>query len=247
MFDDETLKATGAYTLTIDGTVEGKISLEGHTLTLGSNARITADVKADAVVVAMTNSYYQGAVRQLKRRYPKKPVLVVSFGSPYMLTRFPEVDAYLCLYSNHESAQVAAAETLHAFLHRVPPGDPARLPLARRLGPLVGLLHGAGYRNRDLKAPNFLVGPGLRVWLVDLDGVARRGREDVLRHRAQDFARLQKDVFVIRRPPRSELRAFIRGYRRWFGWAPGDRLLPLRPAPGGVHSRASYEHPSLDR
>jgi cytoskeletal protein CcmA (bactofilin family) len=43
---------SGDESLTIDGTVEGKISLEGHTLTLGSNARIKADVKADAVVVA---------------------------------------------------------------------------------------------------------------------------------------------------------------------------------------------------
>jgi len=43
---------TGGESLTIDGTVDGRISLEGHTLTLGSNARIKADVKADAVVVA---------------------------------------------------------------------------------------------------------------------------------------------------------------------------------------------------
>lgn len=43
---------TGDESLTIDGTVEGKISLKGHTLTLGPDARIKANVEADAVVVA---------------------------------------------------------------------------------------------------------------------------------------------------------------------------------------------------
>jgi len=73
---------------------------------------LAAAAEADAVVVALSNSYYQGTVRRLKRRYPDKPVLVVSFGSPYLLRRFPEVDAYLCLYSNLDSAQVAAVETI---------------------------------------------------------------------------------------------------------------------------------------
>jgi cytoskeletal protein CcmA (bactofilin family) len=43
---------TGDESLTIDGTIEGKITLKGHTLTLGPDARIKANVEADAVVVA---------------------------------------------------------------------------------------------------------------------------------------------------------------------------------------------------
>lgn len=43
---------TGDESLTIDGTVEGKISLKGHTLTLGPDARIKANIEADSVVVA---------------------------------------------------------------------------------------------------------------------------------------------------------------------------------------------------
>jgi cytoskeletal protein CcmA (bactofilin family) len=45
-------KLTGGEDLTIDGTVEGTVSLEGHTLTLGPHAHIKAEVRADTVVVA---------------------------------------------------------------------------------------------------------------------------------------------------------------------------------------------------
>lgn len=120
--------------------------------------------------------------------------------------------------------EVAPTETLHAFLSRVPPGESARVPVARRLGRLIGLIHGSGRRNRDLKAPNFLVGPGHRVWLVDLDGVSRSDRTSIMSHRARDLARLQRDVFAVSRPSRSEIRAFIRGYRSGIRRAASGRI-----------------------
>jgi beta-N-acetylhexosaminidase len=40
------------------------------------------------------------------------PVIVTSFGSPYLLAQFPEVDAYLCAYGGAESSQRAAIGAL---------------------------------------------------------------------------------------------------------------------------------------
>src|SRR3954471_2841212 len=42
---------TGSEDLTIDGQVEGKIDLPNHTLTVGPNATIVADIKAKAMTV----------------------------------------------------------------------------------------------------------------------------------------------------------------------------------------------------
>ncbi len=41
-----------------------------------------------------------------------KPVIVVSYGSPYLLRQFPEVAAYLCAYGAAESSQRAAVGAL---------------------------------------------------------------------------------------------------------------------------------------
>ena len=42
---------TGKEDLTIDGTVEGKIHLKDHILTIGANGRITADLHGKQVVI----------------------------------------------------------------------------------------------------------------------------------------------------------------------------------------------------
>ena len=42
---------TGNEDLTIEGRVDGRISLKDHNLTIGANGRITADIHAKAVVV----------------------------------------------------------------------------------------------------------------------------------------------------------------------------------------------------
>jgi len=42
---------SGSEDLTVEGEVEGKIELRDHVLTIGSNARITAQVAAKAIVV----------------------------------------------------------------------------------------------------------------------------------------------------------------------------------------------------
>jgi len=77
---------------------------------------------ADAVVVALFSRLSAGkgsvdlepkhvaAIRTLAAAGP--PVVVVSFGSPYFLRHFPEVDAYVCLYRNTPETQPIAARAL---------------------------------------------------------------------------------------------------------------------------------------
>jgi beta-glucosidase-like glycosyl hydrolase/CubicO group peptidase (beta-lactamase class C family) len=56
------------------------------------------------------NNRLAGYFRQLLNL--KKPVVFVSFGSPYVLMQFPEIDTYLCTYSTVPVSQVAAANAL---------------------------------------------------------------------------------------------------------------------------------------
>ncbi len=44
------------------------------------------------------------------------PVVVVSFGSPYFLKYFPDVDAYVCAYRNSPMAQVMAAKAMYGHI-----------------------------------------------------------------------------------------------------------------------------------
>jgi beta-glucosidase-like glycosyl hydrolase len=41
-----------------------------------------------------------------------RPVIVISFGSPYFLRHFPGVDAYICAYRHADEAQIAAAKAV---------------------------------------------------------------------------------------------------------------------------------------
>jgi beta-N-acetylhexosaminidase len=77
---------------------------------------------ADAVVVALFSRLGAGKgsvdleprhvalVQKLAACAP--PVIVLSFGSPYFLRHFPDVDAYVCLYRNTPETQPIAARAL---------------------------------------------------------------------------------------------------------------------------------------
>ena len=77
---------------------------------------------ADAVVFALFSTLrsWKGTVdldpkhAELVRRIAAggTPVIVVSFGSPYFLRHFPDVDAYLCMYRNTPQTQEMAARAL---------------------------------------------------------------------------------------------------------------------------------------
>jgi len=54
-----------------------------------------------------------------------RPVVVISFGSPYFLRHFPDVDVYLCAYRYAQEAQQAAAQALFGLVPIV-----GRLPVS---------------------------------------------------------------------------------------------------------------------
>jgi len=77
---------------------------------------------ADAVVIALFSRLSAGKgsvdlepkhvalIQKLAAATP--PVIVLSFGSPYFLRHFPEVDAYVCLYRNTPETQPIAVRAL---------------------------------------------------------------------------------------------------------------------------------------
>ncbi len=64
------------------------------------------------------------------------PVIVISFGSPYFLKHFPEVDSYLCAYRWSPQAQKAAAKALFGEIEikgKLPVSLPGLYPLGHGL------------------------------------------------------------------------------------------------------------------
>jgi beta-N-acetylhexosaminidase len=83
-------------------------------------------------------------VRRLASLEDGPAVVVVSFGSPYFLRHFPEVDAYVCLYRATPEAQTTAARALAGEIDvagRLPVSIPGLYPvghgleLKRTIGP----------------------------------------------------------------------------------------------------------------
>jgi len=79
-------------------------------------------LEADLVIIALFSSLRtaKGSVDLLPRHidlvreisWAKKKTVALSFGSPYFLRHFPEVDAYLCFYRNTPQAQEVAVEAV---------------------------------------------------------------------------------------------------------------------------------------
>ncbi len=89
----------------------------------------------DVIVIGATNVYQAWLVQQLQHKI-KIPMVVVSFGSPYLLRYFPRVAAYLCTYSYQASAMVAAARAIagqHSITGRLPVSLGTRYPSGRGL------------------------------------------------------------------------------------------------------------------
>ncbi|NMB76067.1 MAG: glycoside hydrolase family 3 protein [Myxococcales bacterium] len=66
---------------------------------------------SEVVVIGVANAY-QARLAQEFYQKSQRPLLVVSFGSPYWLKSFPRVAGYLCTYSYQLEAQQAAAEAI---------------------------------------------------------------------------------------------------------------------------------------
>lgn len=102
--------------------------------------------QSDAIVIALFSRLRssKGSVgldlRQLKLindlAASEKPVVVVSFGSPYFVRNFPEVEAYLCAYRFARDSQAAAVRALFgdiAVSGKLPVSIPGYYPLGHGL------------------------------------------------------------------------------------------------------------------
>jgi beta-N-acetylhexosaminidase len=99
---------------------------------------------ADVIILAMFSSLRtaKGSVDLITRHvdlvkeltWAGKKTVVVSFGSPYFLHHFPEVNAYVCLYRNTGQAQEVAARAIFG-----------EIPIEGRLPVSIPNLFPAGY------------------------------------------------------------------------------------------------------
>ncbi len=102
------------------------------------------------------------------------------------------------------------------LLERLSSDGAARLAAADAAGSLIGHTFGAGYRNRDWKAPNVVLDRDDAAWVVDLDGIRHVGRVDAALRR-RDLTRLARDAWGAARPPTAAERdAFWAAYRRGY-------------------------------
>jgi beta-N-acetylhexosaminidase len=67
---------------------------------------------ADVVVIGVMDGLNNDVVKTVKKARPDLPVVVVSFGSPYLLSSFPDVEGYVCAFGFYAESEVAAARAL---------------------------------------------------------------------------------------------------------------------------------------
>jgi hypothetical protein len=107
-------------------------------------ARVLGRVSNQDLVVISTYSSYAGAVDALEElaafieqvRRTGVPHVVVSFGNPYLITSFPEVQAYMLAWNGSEASQRAAARALVGqfdIMGRVPTSIPPLFELGAGL------------------------------------------------------------------------------------------------------------------
>ena len=108
--------------------------------------------EADALVVALFSRLRdrKGSVGldpnhiQFLKKWAKqdKPILVISFGSPYLLKGFPEVDAYIAAYRHANQAQTAAVKAIFGEIDVI-----GRLPVS--IPDLFPIGHGIQIKKRE--------------------------------------------------------------------------------------------------
>ncbi len=103
-------------------------------------------MNADIVILALFSSLRtsKGSVDLLSEHidlvrelaWAGKKMIVISFGSPYFLRHFPEVNAYICLYRNSQPAQETAAKAIFGEIDvegRLPVSIPGLYPVGHGL------------------------------------------------------------------------------------------------------------------
>jgi hypothetical protein len=107
-------------------------------------ARVRARVRGQDLVIISTYSSYAGAVDALDElagfiddvRRTGVPHVVISFGNPYLVSKFPETQAYMLAWNGSEASQRAAARALVGqfdIVGRVPTSIPPLFELGAGL------------------------------------------------------------------------------------------------------------------
>jgi len=103
-----------------------------------------ADIRVVALFSRLADSKGSVGLKQRHIRLIKdfardpKPLVVISFNSPYFLRRFPEADTYICAYRHADQNQVAAAKALFGeieFMGRLPISIPELFPAGHGIHP----------------------------------------------------------------------------------------------------------------
>lgn len=96
----------------------------------------------DLVVFGVLNEDAAPLVARVKKQAPERPVVVVSFGSPYLLSEFPDVEGYVCAFAFREESERAAARVIVG--ESAPRG---RLPVSLPTGQGIG--HGLDWAEAE--------------------------------------------------------------------------------------------------
>ncbi len=103
------------------------------------SARIVALARgqgASVIVIGLQTSDHIAVVTAVKKALPQAKLVVVSFGSPWLINAFPWVDAYVCAFGWREESAVAAADVVAGMkpargrLPVVLAGGPVREPMS---------------------------------------------------------------------------------------------------------------------
>jgi hypothetical protein len=64
---------------------------------------------AEVIVIGLQTGDHIAIVKAVQRALPAVKLVVVSFGSPWLINAFPGVDAYLCAFGWRDDSVAAAA------------------------------------------------------------------------------------------------------------------------------------------
>jgi beta-glucosidase-like glycosyl hydrolase len=106
-----------------------KTARRANVLVIALFSRLRADKGSVGLVMNHVN-----LIREATKL--SKGVVVISFGSPYFLRHFPEVDAYMCAYRYADQAMIAAAKALFGEIDiqgKLPVSIPDNYPIGHSI------------------------------------------------------------------------------------------------------------------
>ena len=73
---------------------------------------VASAANAEILVLGLLNADYVHIAKEVRNAYPGKPIVVVSFGSPFLKAFLPKDIGYVCAYGFRRASELAAAEVL---------------------------------------------------------------------------------------------------------------------------------------